>query len=178
MDHGYQTEALAEQTLELIWCALDHCPGPALEFNPDSTIAECESVLYTLMGFVSRKRPVPQWDRAEEYYNKAILRGGSNLCAAQSYLTQLYWSRGPDFIEQAQNQTIVLCKACAASDPLLVLQAKQEFEKQGFGTWPALECANADTTLSSSSATPLFATGQPSLWMMLSLLHLLNFLVR
>ena len=134
-------------------------------------------MIYTLMGFVSRKRPIPQWDRAEEYYDNAISRGGSNLCAAHSYLTQLYWSRGPAYIEQAQNQTIVLCEACVASNPLLVLQARQEFERQGFGTWPELECAIADTSLSPSSAASLLAIGQRTPWMMLRLFLSLKFLL-
>ena len=154
MDHGYQTEALAEQTLELIWCALDHCPGPALAFDPDASVADCESMIYTLMGFVSRKRPIPQYDKATQYYYEAIARGGSNACAAQSYLTQLYWSRGPYYAEEAQNQTLALCQACAASDPLLVRQAKQEYDRQNFGTWPAKECDTVDVASSAMRRLP------------------------
>eukprot|EP00977_Amphora_coffeiformis_P030325 scaffold46277_cov183-Amphora_coffeaeformis.AAC.1 len=78
MDHGYQTEALATQTRELIWCAMDHCPDAARDFDPTATTADCESILYTLLGFVSRKRPIPQWERAIDYYHEAIRRGGNN----------------------------------------------------------------------------------------------------
>jgi hypothetical protein len=182
MDRGYQTEALAEQTLELIWCALEHCPTPALlELEPNATTADCESMIYTLLGFVSRKRPIPQWDRAQNYYTKAIARGGSNICAALSYMTQLYWTRLGSattdnlvdssytntydfdhdyYITQAQNQTIALCETCAVSNPLLVQQARQEYDKYPTllqaSLWPEVECiaAAAAAAAATSNTNP------------------------
>lgn len=163
MDHGYQTEELAEQTLQLIWCAMDHCPSAAWDVAPNASLQDCEAMIYTLMGFVSRKRPIPQWDQARDYYHEAIARGGSNLCAAQSYLAQLYWSRGPTFAEMARNQTQHLCQECAASDPLLVQQAKLEFDRQVAAKsqdwtegWPEKEClAAAQMTGQTSMANTL-----------------------
>lgn len=114
---------------------------------------DCESIIYTLMGFVSRKRPIPQWGRAEDYYRKAIARGGStNTCAARSYLSQLYWSRGPDFVDVARNETMALCQECAntINNYALVRQARLEFDRQlvrnnstnnmSIDLWPHEEC--------------------------------------
>lgn len=127
MDHGYQTEELADATLELIWCAMDHCPMAARDVSHTATREDCESMIYTLMGFVSRKRPVPQWNISEDYYRKAIQRGGSNECAAQSYISQLFWSKGE--YATAVNETTTLCRLCSDTEPLLVAQTKLDFDK-------------------------------------------------
>ena len=175
MNHGYQTEELATQTHELTWCAMDHCPNAAREFDDSATQGDCESILYTLLGFVTRKRPIPQWESAIQYYQQAIERGGNNICAAHSYLAQLYWSRGKEYVPHAQNQTRVLCQTCAATNPLLVQQAHQEFSKHDHDVtvWPNDECPLAwgsEPTIHSSgsrTATNIHGMAPRSTWMVI-----------
>ena len=54
MDRGYQTEELAKQTLEWMWCAFDHCPQFANIWDENEVITkeDCEGTVYILMGFV------------------------------------------------------------------------------------------------------------------------------
>jgi Plastocyanin-like domain. len=93
LDRGFQTEELANKTLEWIWCGLDHCPS-FVDIWPNATLADCKGAVYSLMGYVSRKRPIPQWSKAEYYYNKAIDTKGTYECDARSYLTELYLQKG------------------------------------------------------------------------------------
>jgi hypothetical protein len=129
MDHGYQTEELANVTADLVWCALDHCPEAAAAAGHSSaalTQKECESILYTLLGFIQRKRPVPLWELAEEYYREALERGGSNECTAQSYLSMLFWTQRTNYTMAVQ-ETQRLCELCHVSDPAAVRQAQIEW---------------------------------------------------
>ena len=60
IERGYQTEELAHQTVEWIWCGLEHhCPEMARDIWDDATIQDCESILNLLLGFIHRKRPIP-----------------------------------------------------------------------------------------------------------------------
>jgi hypothetical protein len=127
MDRGFQTETLANATVELIWCALDHCPMAAQDVVPSATQDDCKSMIYTLLGFVQRKRPIPQWDAALDYYEKAIELKGQNECAAHSYLTQLYLSN--DNFTGAEKQIETLCSRCHEERPLMIEQAKLEYDR-------------------------------------------------
>jgi hypothetical protein len=72
MDRGYQTESMAEHTLEVIWCLEDHCPASARDWDAQATASSCRADVHNLAGFVSRKRPEPQLDKAREYYDEAL----------------------------------------------------------------------------------------------------------
>lgn len=126
MERGYQTEELANITTNLVWCALDHCPHFALDFDAVATKQDCESTVFTLLGFLSRKRPLPQWEVSEKYYQEAIERGGKNNCTARSYLSQLYLNKG-DWIN-ASEAIISLCSTCQ-DQPALILQARHEYNR-------------------------------------------------
>ena len=182
MDHGFQTEPLATQTLELVWCALDHCPSAAWDVNPQATVADCESMIYTLMGYVSRKRPQPQWTVAYDYYQQALARGGSNWCVAASYLAQWYWTvpynEANWTVAAAQNHTTVFCEICAASNYALVRQVRLEFDRQvaagrlAADAWPDLACRRPPAPSSSSSSGLVPSGPMGMLWWMTVLLVL------
>jgi len=128
LDRGYQTESLANETLELIWCGLDHCPSFD-DISPDSSLSDCEGAVYTLMGFVSRTRPIPQYEEAESYYELAIESGGVNECAARSYLTKLHLSK--EAYENATKAANGLCEVCGNKNDgfgASIRQAKYEFD--------------------------------------------------
>ena len=134
IDRGYQTEALADQTHEWIWCALEHhCPSMAWDVWPDATMQDCTSILYLLLGFINRKRPIPKWENAEHYYRLAINDSNAtnitisevesvnnsnnhmfltsrNECAARSYLSKLFLDKG-DF-KSATKEADILCYRC------------------------------------------------------------------
>jgi hypothetical protein len=113
LDRGFQTEQLAEQTIDWIWCGMDHCPSFA-DILPNATLADCKGAVYSLMGYVSRKRPEPQWSKAEYYYNRAIDAGGIYECDARSYLTELFLQKG-DY-ETALTKVNDLCEFCGKGD--------------------------------------------------------------
>lgn len=129
MDRGFQTESIAAATADLIWCALDHCPMAAHDFDLHASNATCASIIFTLLGFVQRKRPIPRWELAEDYYDKAIALGGPNQCAAESYKAQLFlnrYFRDPQRSNLAVNQIDRLCQLCSST---MVRQAQVEYER-------------------------------------------------
>lgn len=129
MNRGFQTEELANETTNLIWCALDHCPSFSRDFDPIASQNDCESTVLTLLGYVNRKRPLPQWNVSEDYYREAIEKGGKNTCTAQSYLSQLFMSKG-DFAAAA-TMIQALCVDCALEQPNIIFQTKQEYSRLG-----------------------------------------------
>lgn len=162
LDRGYQTEALANQTLQWIWCGLDHCPSFE-DLSPEPSQEDCEGSIYTLMGFVYRKRPIPQYDKAEHYYDLAIKTGGINECAARSYMTKMHLSK--EDYESATVNANQLCEICGNIDGPFgssVRQAKYEFDilpKEVNVGWPTVgPCALLDPStledISSNSFTP------------------------
>jgi hypothetical protein len=126
MDRGFQTEELATKTTELIWCALYHsCPDFVQDVFPGATMEECQATVWTLLGFVTRKRPIPNYDLSETYYHTAleVLRNQTvttttstsittttYCCTALSYLSQLYLSKGD--IINATDTIATLCTDC------------------------------------------------------------------
>mmetsp|Transcript_5584 Transcript_5584/g.8577 ORF Transcript_5584/g.8577 Transcript_5584/m.8577 type:complete len:622 (-) Transcript_5584:314-2179(-) len=148
---GYQTEALANQTLQWIWCGLDHCPSFLDTTGNNVTVEDCEGAIYTLMGYVSRKRPIPRYDESEHYYRLAIDGGGANECAARSYLTKMYLDK-QDF-DNATLSANELCQVCGKGEDndlfgTSVRQTKAAFEEAGaVVSWPETgPCATVPTT--------------------------------
>ncbi len=160
LDRGYQTEELAEQTLKWIWCGLDHCPSFA-DLSNSPTQADCEGAIYTLMGFVSRKRPLPNYDKAEEYYQMAIDGGGVNECAARSYLTKMYLDKA-EYVNATKSAND-LCETCGNGGEndiygTSVRQAKYAFDSlhESVGvSWPTDgPCATGFVSSLSPSQNP------------------------
>ena len=54
LTRGYQTEALANRTLELVWCLEPHCPTSALDWDASATTDGCLAEVNNLAGFLSR----------------------------------------------------------------------------------------------------------------------------
>lgn len=138
MPLGYQTEEIAEKTMEWIWyvgfrvtkcyvnqrlshpilfipnrCGMDHCPdfydlGDGL--NDDEKESDCIGSTNLLLGFIERNKPSPDFDKSEEYYDIAIEAGGTNECAARSYKSKMLIDKG-DF-EQATVVAEELCQVC------------------------------------------------------------------
>lgn len=153
LKRGFQTEALANQTLEWIWCGLDHCPG-FMDLisgtnnvdndytNNDTALievqqhtADCNATIQTLMAVVSRNRQPFQsryYDEALGYYEAALDAAVTVPveCVARSYLTKLYLQR--ELYDNATVEAQTLCEVCrlgAPEDPngVAVRQAKHEF---------------------------------------------------
>jgi hypothetical protein len=104
------------------------------------------------MGYVSRKRPIPQWSKAEYYYNKAIDTKGTYECDARSYLTELYLQKG-DY-ETAVLKADELCSACGKgveSDPYgnSVRQVRSTFDSLGV-EWPTTGPCGTETFATSA----------------------------
>jgi len=89
---SYETEEGAIALIERIWCFEDHCPMPAMGFyegNEAWSKERCKADAYSLLGFVYRKRPKAQIQRAEEYYKKALELVPEH-CEATEYMGELY----------------------------------------------------------------------------------------
>ena len=112
MDRGYQTELQANHTLEVIWCLESHAPDSCKDWQGDSTVASCKADVHNLAGFVSRKRPLPDYSAARTYYDEA-LGFDVNHCPTLQYLTELYLQVGntSGAIDTAER----LCTACDAA---------------------------------------------------------------
>ena len=146
LDRGWQTEAAANSTLEMIWCLEDHCPESARDADADATDASCRAEVYNLAGFVSRKRPNPQYEHSESYYFGALELEPSH-CATLEYLSELYVMRGNVSAAVATAQR--LCAVCGASSAT-ARQAEAAFSASGAVLWPCTTAA----ALSSSDAAP------------------------
>ena len=155
MDRGYETDLNANITMELIKEALEHCPIPEYDNDVDggnvvvqaevnSTSSrkkvECRSILYTLLGYIQRQQPTPNFTLSEQYYRDALeaiddyyrdeevyaekdrnstllLLLSSHWCATQSYLVQLYlqqlnWC-------MAEKEWKVLCRTCGEHETIM-----------------------------------------------------------
>jgi tetratricopeptide (TPR) repeat protein len=88
----YETDEGARHLIERIWCFEDHCPTPAMgwyEGNAEWAKARCVADAYSLLGFVYRKKPSPELQRAEKYYKKALELVPQH-CEATSYMGEFY----------------------------------------------------------------------------------------
>ena len=167
MDRGYETDLNANITSTLIKDALQHCPIPEFE-NDDvddsnvvihsssdddedflnSTVTttrstmmqevECRAILYTLLGYIQRQKPTPNFTLSEQYYREALeeiddyfrdeanadkdnttttLLPSSHWCATQSYLVQLYLQQFNWCM--AEKEWKVLCRNCMEHNELI-----------------------------------------------------------
>ena len=97
-----------------LWCVVAHCEDcdGSRAACPTASVGlyerdECESAVFNYLGFVSRKKDEPDFERAEEYYLKALELWPEN-CGALEYLAELYATTGA-----AANVT--LCEDAEAS---------------------------------------------------------------
>lgn len=133
LTRGYQTEEVAESSLELVWCLEDHCAtfNPALDLDPQATRESCLAQVNTLAAFLHRKRPEPRYHESERYYKAAIdLVGGTwRACTPISYLVELYvqWGNATAAHEALQHLT----DTCGQSAPV-TLQAIKAVEQANF----------------------------------------------
>ena len=145
---GYNTEAIAEKTLEFIWCLLPHCPSSARDYDPDATLASCRADVYNLGGFISRKRPTPQLTVADGYYTQA-LDNDPHHCPTLEYYTELHLMR--DRIGAASGTVTTLCSHCGASSGYATLA------RAAFGTARSAEfeaaCSPPDSSPPPSSGS-------------------------
>lgn len=134
LDRGYQTEASAEASLEMIWCLESHCPASALDFDAAATKASCLADVYNLGGFISRKRPSPKLARAEAYYRKALSHEPTH-CPTLGYLSELYLTQSN--ASAASATALLLCAACGSSSTI-ARQIQQSFESvsPAVAAWP------------------------------------------
>ena len=98
LTRGFTTEAVANSTLELLWCLAPHCgnchggPGgagaggacPSDDWEGDgATNASCTADVYTLAGAIERKRPIPRLAASRGYYDDALRLAGAARAAAR-----------------------------------------------------------------------------------------------
>jgi len=132
----YNTEKGAVELIERIWCFEDHCPMPAMGFyegNAEWSKERCKADAFSLLGFVYRKRPVPQIQRAEMYYKKALALVPTH-CEATEYMGELYIQIG-DFATASTTFTRLESleaseKTAACTNSLGLLQAA--WNKEGW----------------------------------------------
>lgn len=163
MPFGYQTEENAEKTMEWIWCGILHCPD-FYDFQADGLDdtekeRDCIGSSNLLLGFIERNKPTPDFEKSEEYYNKAIEVGGTNECAARSYKSKMFLDKG-DY-EKAVLTAEELCDVCGvggANDVYgtAVRQAKSEFlvMDSDIVAWP---CKEPDNSAATSQASGLIS---------------------
>lgn len=134
LDRGYETDAAADVSLEMIWCLESHCPSSALDFDATATKTSCLADVYNLAGFVERKRPTPDFAHAEGYYRTALSHEPAH-CPTLGYLTELYLMRSN--ASAARDTALRLCGVCGAT-ATIVAQIKQSFDLDypGVAAWP------------------------------------------
>lgn len=132
LDRGYQTEALADKTLELVWCLEAHCPDSARDWDPDATHDSCLADVNNIAGFVSRKRPSPKFDVAHAYYTTALSHVPAH-CPTLGYLAELYVMKSNATGAEQTAQT--LCAACGPISPT-AMQVAASFASGGMA-WPS-----------------------------------------
>ena len=137
LDRGYGTEAAAEHTLEYVWCLEAHCPDSARDWQSDATEASCLADVHNLAGFLSRKRPLPQLERAQAYYDEA-LQYDAQHCPTLGYLAELHLMTSNHSAARRTAQR--LCATCGASSAIS-RQISRSFVDSGV-RWPTDEaCA-------------------------------------
>ena len=157
LTRGYATEAVAESTLELIWCMLPHCQNcaggeggagaggacPSADWAGEgaATNASCAAEAYTLAGFVSRKRPQPRLAASEQYYLEALDALGRAAapphlaCTPLAYLAELYLQA--DDPPRAQQTALRLQSTCG-DEAGATVTARAAFSAAQV-SWPSLE---------------------------------------
>ena len=133
LDLGYHTEASANASLELIWCLEAHCPQSAHDVDPSATYDTCMADVYNLGGFVSRKRPLPDFAHSERYYHTALSHDPYH-CPTLGYLSELYLMMGN--ASAATATALTLCAACGGATSSAALQAKAAFDAAALVAFP------------------------------------------
>ena len=124
IERGFQTEASATVSLELIWCLEAHCPTSALDFQLSATATSCLAQVYNLGGYIMRKRPTPDFAHAEQYYLTALSHEPTH-CPTLEYLSELYLMTSNAY--NASATALRLCSTCGTSSSV-TLQAKHAFD--------------------------------------------------
>jgi hypothetical protein len=142
LERGYQTEANANVSLEMIWCLEAHCPESARDWDPSATPSSCLADIYNLGGFVSRSRPIPQYEHAEAYYRESLAHEPDH-CPTLGYLAELYLMTGN--ASAASSTALHLCSACGGSSPV-VSQIEASFALSVVAAWPCAEVTASSVT--------------------------------
>ena len=151
LDRGYQTEALANKTLELVWCLEAHCPQSAQDWDPTATHDSCIADVNNLAGFLSRKRPTPQISHARAYYATA-LDHFHNHCPTLGYLAMLHLTTNNATAAVATAYSI--CSACGGPLSPLARQVANSFASSTIA-WPTDQsCAVPSPMLPSPPSPP------------------------
>ena len=128
--HFIQTDAQAEDILLSLRSIVQQAPLSCSDWMLNPTIEECKAFAYTDMGFVERARPTPNFELAEEHYQRAILLQPT-WCAAQGYRTQLLLalSNDPNNDKELKAQYQKACQVCVPSHGMETVQL--EFAHRG-----------------------------------------------
>merc|ERR1719247_3317973 len=123
LTRGFQTDHLAETSLDFVWCLEPHCSPDGRstkDWDASATRSSCLADVYNLGGFLTRKRPSPNLTLAEAYYRTALAHQPHH-CPTLGYLAELHLTTAN---ATAANATALeLCAVCggaAASQPAAV----------------------------------------------------------
>ena len=105
-------------------CLEAHCPTSALDWDEDATTDSCLADVNNLAGFVSRKRPAPQYEHAAAYYTAALGLVPTH-CPSLGYYAELHVAVGN--LTAAHETALKLCAACGGSLSSLALQIAASF---------------------------------------------------
>ena len=133
LPRGYDNEDSATHLTELLWCLDDHCPAAIHDWPPAAaaTAAQCESNIYNIAGFVTRKRPGANVTLARSYYAQSLAADASN-CPTYVYLIDMY--AGVDDHAQATATALQFCAHCDTASALAAL-AQGNFTTRSW-QWP------------------------------------------
>ena len=131
-------------------CLEDHCPDSAHDWDAGATEASCKAEVHNLAGFVTRKKPTPDYAKARQYYDEALGFEPAH-CPTLEYLTELNLQVGNSSGALATAET--LCTSCGKDSPLAV-QARAAFDA---AATDAPGACKRDEGASSDDLTPLIA---------------------
>jgi len=133
LTRGFQTDHLAETSLDFVWCLEPHCPTSTQDWDASATRSSCLADVYNLGGFLTRKRPSPNLTLAEAYYRTALAHEPQH-CPTLGYLVELHLTTGS---ATAANATALeLCAVCGGGAARQARQARASFEASGVA-WPS-----------------------------------------
>ena len=151
LTRGFQTDHLAETSLDFVWCLEPHCSPDGRstkDWDASATRSSCLADVYNLGGFLTRKRPSPNLTLAEAYYRTALAHQPHH-CPTLGYLIELHLTTAN---ATAANATALeLCAACGGGAARQARQARAAFEASSMA-WPSRGACAAPPPLPSAAS--------------------------
>eukprot|EP00392_Amoebophrya_sp_AT5.2_P012405 g12508.t1 len=151
---GFATDAVASTAQYRLWCVLPHCKDLAAagdggngalasaDWFPEAanSVSLCEAFVEADIGYAYRKRPTPNYAKAEEYYDKALAIK-PDFCAALSYKTGMYVQMGD--ASRAHGYFPSACSSCGDKS-LDMEMLKAAYDEKGWKYPCGTDCSGSD----------------------------------